>query len=277
MKLKRYLFGVLFILATLTSTFNNGRSSLVTNTITNFYYSDDIAPGETFVWDVAKFERDDNDNWTVKTDITFEEGDQFKIEVLIDPDLISITNYTELFTTTEPWAKYYKNDLLLGSDASLLNLIPIKFYSSGYDYVGGDWTYLLPTTFLVDASNVSALQYLYDINQPNEFDGQYQLYDLTITNDLLTLLYEYHYDGPMFMWEDICHADKIYEASYNLQTGLLDKLNIYYKFKSGSFLRFYYLVLLNENSTQKVGINWLSYMIPFLVFGLAIIYKRRKL
>jgi hypothetical protein len=199
------------------------------------------------------------------------EGDQIKIEVLIDPDLISIANYTELFTTSEPWARYYVNDILLGIDASALNLFKYRYSN---EYV--NWTYLLPTNFLVGASNVSAFQHLYDIGQSYEFQNDTESYDLTLTNDLLFMRYEYHNDGILWAYEHRCYWDRVFEVSYNLQYGYLDKMEMYYKFKSGSIVHIFNLVILNEASTQKVGINWLSGMIPFLIFGLAIIYKRRK-
>ncbi len=272
MKIKRYLVLFLFILSIFTYTVSNSNAITEITAINNFYYSDKIIPDETLTWQVAKFEiKDKGDPWTVKTGISIEEGDTLQIKIINDPDDLTIANYTELFTTSETWAEFYLNDVLLGDDASQLNL-STNLASNEYF----DWTLLLPTILYVDSSNVSAFQHYYDVNQPLEFDDSTEQYDVTLTDNLLVMRYERHDSGILFFYEHKVYWDDIYEASYNIEWGFLDKLELYSKFKTGTTTKLYHLVLLNELSNQKASIAWFSGMIAFLLLGVVAIYKRKK-
>ena len=269
-KLKDILF--LFVLSVFTYTVSNSNAITEISAISNFYYSNNIVPDETLTWQVAKFELEDKgDPWTVKTGKTIEEGDTLQIKITNDPDDLTIANYTELFTTSETWAEFYLNDELLGDDASQLNL---STNLASNQYI--DWTLLLPTILYVESSNVSTFQHYYDVNQPLEFDDSTEEYEVTLTDNLLIMKYERHDSGILFFYEHKCYWDDIYEASYNIEWGYLDKLELYSKFRTGSTTNLYHLVLLNELSTQKASIVWFSGMVAFLLFGLVAIYRRRK-
>ncbi len=272
MKIKRYFILLLFVLSVFTYTVSNSNSITEISAISNFYYSDNIVLDETLTWQVAKFEIEDKgDPWTVKTGKTIEEGDTLQIKITNDPDDIPIANYTELFTTSETWAEFYLNDELLGDDASQLNL---STNLASNQYI--DWTLLLPTILYVESSNVSTFQHYYDVNQPLEFDNSTESYDVTLTDNLLIMKYERHDSGILFFYEHKVYWDDIYEASYNIEWGYLDKLELYSKFRTGSTTKLYHLILLNELSTQKASIVWFSGMVAFLLFGLVAIYRRRQ-
>ncbi|MHA1186980.1 MAG: hypothetical protein ACTSSK_08935 [Candidatus Heimdallarchaeota archaeon] len=272
MKIKRYLILLILLLSVFTFSFSNSNSLVEISTINDFYYSDNIVPDETLTWNVAKFKIENRgDPWTVKTGMTIVEGDALKIKITKDPNDLTISNYTELFTTSETWAEFYLNNQLLGDDASQLNLTTNL---ASNQYV--DWTLLLPTILFVDSSNVSTFQHYFDVNQPRVFDDSSKSFELTLTDNLLFIRFERHESGMLFFYENKCYWDDIYEASYNLEWGFLDKLELYSKFKSGRTVLLYELVLLNELSTQRASIEWFSGMVAFLLFGLIVIYRRRR-
>ncbi|NHK31634.1 MAG: hypothetical protein FK730_09800 [Asgard group archaeon] len=272
MRIKKQIILALLIISFLSFSYSSAKISFVTNDdYTDFFYSDHIVPGEELIWNVAKFDKEAGVNWTIKSGYLVEEGDTIKFEIILDPDTITLSDIMALHSTETKWADFYLNDDYLGNDVSALNLFISPFE---LDYVF--WAYLLPTELEIAAANTSTFDYLYDMAEPMQYDNESGLYEVIMTDDLVTFNWEYHEDEYLFFIGERVQVDEIIEISYNLEWGYLDRIRIYEFVKFGSEKHEVELILMNSRSTQKVPISWTTGLFALFFIGLVAAYIRRR-
>ncbi|MCK5158335.1 MAG: hypothetical protein KAR08_04215, partial [Candidatus Heimdallarchaeota archaeon] len=76
MRGKQKILFVLIVISFLSFTVSSANLNLVINNGAIYTYSDFIVPGGELVWDVAKFEKEDNFGWEIISETFVEEGDQ---------------------------------------------------------------------------------------------------------------------------------------------------------------------------------------------------------
>jgi len=282
MRGKQKILFVLIVISFLSFTVSSANLNLVINNGAIYTYSDFIIPGEELVWDVAKFEKEDDFVWAIKEGILVEEGDQIKLVVNTDPDDLSLADYDSLQNTTQPWADHYLNDIDLGEIPSLL-----EYFVEAFDENLGSperhstpenpHGYLLPPQRESATDSIDNLfEYLVDQEEPFQYNNDSGLYEVYMTDDLFVINWEYHEEGLIPINDESYELDRISEISYNLAWGYLDRMKLYEKNVSdgkGEILDF---VLLNSRSTQKVTVQWLTGLIALFTLGTIAVYMRRS-
>ena len=282
MRGKQKILFVLIVISFLSFTVSSANLNLVINNGAIYTYSDFILPGEELVWDVAKFEKEDDFVWAIKEGIFVEEGDQIKLVVNTDPDDLSLADYDSLQNTTQPWADHYLNDIDLGDISSV-----IEYFVDAFDENLGSperhstpenpHGYLLPPQRESATDSIDNLfEYLVDQEEPYQYNNDSGLYEVYMTNDLFVINWVYHEKGLISINDESYELDRISEISYNLAWGYLDRMKLYEKYVSdgkGEILDF---VLLNSRSTQKVTVQWLTGLIALFTLGTIAVYMRRS-
>ncbi len=282
MRGKQKILFVLIVISFLSFTVSSANLNLVINNGAIYTYSDFILPGEELVWDVAKFEKEDDFVWAIKEGIFVEEGDQIKLVVNTDPDDLDLADYDSLQNTTQPWAEHYLNDIDLGDISSV-----IEYFVDAFDENLGSperhstpenpHGYLLPPQRESATDSIDNLfEYLVDQEEPYQYNNDSGLYEVYMTNDLFVINWVYHEKGLISINDESYELDRISEISYNLAWGYLDRMKLYEKYVSdgkGEILDF---VLLNSRSTQKVTVQWLIGLIALFTLGTIAVYMRRS-
>ncbi|MCK5045585.1 MAG: hypothetical protein KAS22_03330 [Candidatus Heimdallarchaeota archaeon] len=282
MRGKQKILFVLIVISFLSFTVSSANLNLVINNGAIYTYSDFILPGEELVWDVAKFEKEDDFVWAIKEGIFVEEGDQIKLVVNTDPDDLDLADYDSLQNTTQPWAEHYLNDIDLGDISSV-----IEYFVDAFDENLGSperhstpenpHGYLLPPQRESATDSIDNLfEYLVDQEEPYQYNNDSGLYEVYMTNDLFVINWVYHEKGLISINDESYELDRISEISYNLAWGYLDRMKLYEKYVSdgkGEILDF---VLLNSRSTQKVTVQWLTGLIALFTLGTIAVYMRRS-
>lgn len=268
---KKHILLALLIVSFLSFSLSSAKISFIANDeYTDFYFSDNIVPGEELIWNVAKFDKEPDVDWTIKSGYLIEEGDILKFEITVDPDYLILTSIEELQFTSQEWADFYLNSDYLGNDSSALN-----FYVQPFESEFVFWYYLLPVELDFPTGIVNTFDYLYDMSEPLEYDNSSGSYEVELTSDLFNLNWEYHFEGDLFFLGHV-KTDRIFEISYNLEWGNLDRLKIYESVNIQGEKEVFELVLLNSRSTQKVSLNWYTGFIALFIIGIAVIYIRRR-
>jgi len=262
----------LFIISILTFSYSSG-NLVMDEVYEGFSYSDHIVPGEELVWNVARFDyKGDNELvWEIKTGYEVKEGDQIKIKVTKDPDELNIGNYAEPFYTDENWADFYLNDIFLSDDPSELKMI----INITDDLLFG-WLFVLPTTLEFASGDENFFVWMYDEVSPHTYNNENGSLEVSLTSDLYTQKIEIEYDYVLIFLEDRVVGRRSVEMSYDIEWGTLDKLDLYSYLKFGSDVTEAQIVLLNENSTQRVSISWATGFVALLIIGLAVGYIRKR-
>ena len=282
MRGKQKILFVLIVISFLSFTVSSANLNLVINNGAIYTYSDFIVPGEELVWDVAKFEKEDDFVWAIKEGIFVEEGDQIKLVVNTDPDDLDLADYDSLQNTTQTWADHYLNDIDLGDIPSVL-----EYFVEAFDENLGSperhstpenpHGYLLPPQRESATDSIDNLfEYLIDQEEPYQYNNVSGLYEVYMTDDLFVINWEYHEEGLIPINDESYELDRISEISYNLAWGYLDRMKLYEKYVSdgkGEILDF---VLLNSRSTQKVTVQWLTGLIALFTLGTIAVYMRRS-
>ena len=282
MRGKQKILFVLIVISFLSFTVSSANLNLVINNGAIYTYSDFILPGEELVWDVAKFEKEDDFVWAIKEGIFVEEGDQIKLVVNTDPDDLDLADYDSLQNTTQPWAEHYLNDIDLGDISSV-----IEYFVDAFDENLGSperhstpenpHGYLLPPQRESATDSIDNLfEYLVDQEEPYQYNNDSGLYEVYMTNELFVINWVYHEKGLISINDESYELDRISEISYNLAWGYLDRMKLYEKYVSdgkGEILDF---VLLNSRSTQKVTVQWLIGLIALFTLGTIAVYMRRS-
>ncbi|NHJ48178.1 MAG: hypothetical protein FK733_10365 [Asgard group archaeon] len=272
MQIKKKLILILVIISFLSFSYSSAKIIYTpTNDYTDFYYSDHIIPDEELIWNVAKFDVEDDVNWTIKPGYDIKEGDVLKFVITVDPDELTLSDNLDLHFTDQEWAEFYLNDDYLGNDASELNFFIIPFTSSYWL-----WAYLLPTELEFATGNQSTFEYLYDESEPMEFKNDSGLFDVTLTDDLFTMQWELHASGVLIFVGGTYKLDQVLEISYNIEWGYLDRIKIYEMYKYSGEKEVAEIVLLNSRSTQRVPIKWTVGFYALLILGAIAVYRRRR-
>ena len=238
--------------------------------INDFTYSDSISVGSEFSWEVAKFKLSQDFEWEVKSGITIEQGDTIKFVITEDPDNLVISNLTDLFHTDVEWANVYLNDQSLGNDFTDLNL---NFTEN--DEISTIDLFILPTTLVLDSGSEDTFDYFYDLLEPEQFDNETGYLEVSKTDDLITMGWRYYEEGVAFFIGTLMKEEYIIESSYNLETGVLDKLVVDFRIDFAGYTYRFDCILLNSESTQRAAINWIPIITGIAVIPI-VIRKRRK-
>ncbi len=261
----------LFIISFLTFSYSSG-NLVAKDVMTGFYFSDHIVPNEEIVWDIAKFDTEGVPaEWPLKTGYTAVEGDQIKIKVTKDPDELNISHYGELFYSDVDWAEFYLNDAYLSDNPSDLDLT-----LNLTDEILMAWLFILPTTIEFDTGNESLFEYFYDMMTPYTYSNDSGIFEVSLTSDLFTQKLQIEYEYALLFLPGIFRVKQTIEMSYNIVTGVLDKLDVYAFASSSESTNEAHIILLNEDSTQKVSIHWATGFIALLTIGLAVGYMRKR-
>jgi len=235
-----------------------------------FTYSDSLVPTTEISWNVVKFDMPEGANWTIKTGYTVEKGDVIKIKLLADPDDFSFSTYSEPFETDEEWAEFYLNSASLGKNASALNLGTGEISSLVISL------YIMPTTLSFDTSDEDTFEYFYDMMEPLQYDNESGYLRVSLTDDLFRIEWKYHFEGAYFFLPGTFSTDTIADSSYNIHTGVLDKLDVYTKEKYNGETEVMDLILLNTDSTQQASIPWITTVFGIELLVITILLKKRK-
>lgn len=283
MRGKQKILFVLIVISFLSFTVSSANLNLVINNGAIYTYSDFIVPGEELVWDVAKFEKEDDFVWAIKEGIFVEEGDQIKLVVNTDPDELSLADYDSLQNTTQPWADHYLNDEFIGDFPYI-----IQYFVDPFDENLGSperhstpenpHGYILPPQRDSATDSIDNLfEYLFDQIEPHQYNNDSGLYEVKMTDDLFIINWEYHEEGMIPINDEPYELDRISEISYNLAWGYLDRMKLYEKYVSDGKAEILDLVLLNSKSTQKSPIQWFTGLVTLFTLGTITVYlKRRK-
>ncbi len=282
MRGKQKILFVLIVISFLSFAVSSANLNLVINNGAIYTYSDFIVPGEELVWDVAKFEKEDDFEWEIISETFVEEGDQIKFVVKTDPDELTLSGYDSLQNTTQSWVDHYLNDVHLGAIPAVVEYFvdPFDEMSSG---PGRHSTPEKPPGYLLPPHRESAtdsidnlFEYLLDQLEPQQYNNDSGLFEVKITEDLFIMNWEYHEEGVVLGSDESFELDRISEISYNLAWGYLDRMKLYEKSISDGKEEIFDLVLLNSRSTQKVTIQWLIGLIALFTLGTIAVYMRRR-
>ena len=97
-----------------------------------------------------------------------------------------------------------------------------------------------------------------------------------MSEDLIFLEWRYYDEFPLFFLPGTNKEEFIIEASYNLETGVLDKLVADFSAEMAGNKAPYKLILLNTKSTQKATLNLIPYLLLTTMVTMVISRKRGK-
>ena len=276
MPIKRKILFVLILISFLSFSVSSANLEQVTNDEFDFYYSDYIVPGEVLEWNVVKFVKEADFNWTIKTGYLVEEGDIIKFMVKKDPDELTLTGAEALQYTDQYWADFYLNDIYLGNNSSVFDYYIDSFdeMDNGPDHHSG---YLLPPERHSPTDGIdNYFVYLYDEIEPYQYNNDSGLYEVKITDDLFIINWESHIEEPLPTAAGTIEIDRSVEISYNLEWGYLDRMKIYESSITDEEQEILELVLENSRSTQTTPLEWVAGLVALFTIGIIAIYVRRR-
>ena len=239
--------------------------------ISDWTFSNSIIPDAEFSWEIAKLAFNPDATWEIKSGINMYQGDTIKLVITEDPDNLVLSSFLELYTTDGDWADAYLNDQALGDDLSALRL---NFTEN--KRVEGLDLLIMPTTLVVDNDSYDTFDYLYDLYEPLQFDNESGYLKVSMTDDLIFLEWRYYDEYALFFLPGVSKEEYIIEASYNLETGVLDKLVAEFSSTMAGSKASYKLILLNTESTQRAAINLVPYILLSAMIIMVITRKRGK-
>lgn len=275
MPIKRKILFVLILISFLSFSVSSANLEQVTNDEFDFYYSDYIVPGEVLEWNVVKFVKEADFNWTIKTGYLVEEGDIIKFMVKKDPDELTLTGAEALQYTDQYWADFYLNDNYLGDNSSEYDYYIDSFdeMDNGPDHHSG---YLLPPERDSATGRVGYFDCLYDEMVLNQYENESGLFEVEMTDDLFLFNWESHKEEPLSTAAGTKEIDRIVEISYNLEWGYLDRMKIYESSITDDEQEILELVLENSRSTQTTPLEWVAGLVALFTIGIIAIYVRRR-
>lgn len=260
----------------LSFTFSSANLDQVTNDEFDYIYSEHIVPGEVLEWNVVKFVREADFNWTIKAGYLVEEGDIIKFKVKKDPDELTLIGAEALQYTDQYWADFYLNDNYLGNNSSEYDYYIDSFdeMENGPDHHRG---YLLPPDRHSPTEGIdNYFVYLHDEIEPYQYNNDSGLYEVKITDDLFIINWESHIEEPLSTAAGTIEIDRIVEISYNMEWGNLDRMKIYESSITDDEQEILELVLENSRSTETTPIEWVTGLIALFTLGTITIYIRRR-
>ncbi len=286
MRVRQKILFALIIFSFLSFTISNANLNQVINNGATYTYSDFIVPGEELVWDVAKFKKEDDFVWEIKEGIFVEEGDKIKLIVKTDPDELSLADYDSLQNTTQSWTDHFLNDEFIGDLPYVIQYFvdPFEEMEDGpgrHSPPASTPGYLLPPDRDSSTDSIDNLfEYLIDVLGIYQFNNDSGFYEVKITTDIFIINWEFHEEGMIFEIDEPYKLDRIFEISYNLAWGYLDRMKIYEFYERGlqgeEDQEILELVLLNLKSTQRVSFEWITGLSALFILGVIAVYLRKS-
>ena len=276
MHIKQKILVSLVLISFLSFTFSSSNLAQVAEY--EFYYSDFLVPGVILEWNVATFVKEADFNWVLTPGHLVKEGDVIKFVIKEDPDSLNLTDPEALQYTTQSWVDTYLNDIDL-SDAE-----EYDYYIDAFDEMGDyEFGYVGPERHESPTQeNENYWKVLEDDMQPDCFNNESGLFEVSITADLFNLKWESYESGETPDSSEPFERVKSFEVSYNISWGYLDRMRVYESYEQGVIgeeeQEIVELVLLNSKSTQtqKVPIKWVSGLIASFTLGMIIVHMRRR-
>ncbi|NHJ32567.1 MAG: hypothetical protein FK732_06875, partial [Asgard group archaeon] len=267
MRVKQRILFSLIIFSFLSFIYGSAYLNNVINNGATYTYSDFIVPGVELAWDVVKFTKEDSFVWQIIDGISIEEGDEIKLIVNTDPDELSLPDYDSLQNTTQPWADHLLNDEFIGDMPYIIQYFVDPFEEMGegpgrHSPPESTPGFILPPDRNSPTDSIDNLfEYLLDELSIYQFNNDSGFYEVKITEDLFIINWEFHEEGMISGTDEPYKLDRIFEISYNLAWGYLDRMKIYEFYERGIIGEeqdILELVLLNSKSTQRVSIEWIT-------------------
>jgi len=276
LQIKRKIIFVLILISFLSFSVSSANLDQVTNDEFDYIYSDYIVPGEVLEWNVVKFVKEADFNWTIKAGYLVEEGDIIKFKVKKDPDELTLTGAEALQYTDQYWADFYLNDIYLGNNSSVFDYY-IDAFEENDNSPDRHYGYVLPPERHSPSGGMdNYFVYLHDEIEPYQYNNDSGLYEVKITDDLFIINWESHIEEPLSTAAGTIEIDRIVEISYNLEWGYLDRMKIYESSITDAEQEILELILENSRSTQTTPIEWVAGLIALFTLGTITIYMRRR-
>ena len=241
----------------------------------DFTYSNKLSVGTELSWQLTKFDvspeeiREESEIEIIPGH-TLQLDDVFKIVITADPNTLSITDYSDIFSIlNQTWAEYYINDVLIGTNDVVL-------FSGAIYTMGFILPYILPTTLEFATGLKNTFEYLNEELEVNETSSSTFKYDVKLDDNNLIIKEEMHVHYES-LFGGSSDADSNLEYVYDINWGILSKLDIEVSSSSSSDDTSAHWVI--ESTVEGVIIpapfNWFYGMIGILILGLAYVAKRK--
>lgn len=243
----------------------------------DFTYSNKLSVGTELSWQLTKFDVSPEEikeglEWEIILGHTLQLDDVFKIVITADPNTLqNMTDYSNIFSTfNQPWAEYYINDALIGTNNEELFIGAINTM----DFI---LPFILPTTLEFSTGLENTFEYLNEELEVYEISSSIFKYDVKLDDDNFIIKEETHITYGLFFGESI-DDDSTLEYVYDINWGILSKLDIEasHGSSSGNDTSVHYVI---ESTVEGVIIpapfNLFYGMIGILILGLAYVAKRK--
>ncbi|MCE7738134.1 MAG: hypothetical protein KAU62_04360 [Candidatus Heimdallarchaeota archaeon] len=254
---------------------NYGQNFVIANNVEDFTYNNNLEAPLELSWVMTTFylvyDTPEDYIWQITSEINVTQGDIFKIKFLVDPDNLNISNYDDLYTTTETWAEFYLNSVLLGDDASLIAFNDINPY---LDYFPVKFIY--PQTVQVGGAEISTFDYLYDDLKQYEFSMMGMKYKLTNKAKLFSIEAKIHLIVMVGLEEtDITQDSKVI---YNKEWGVLSSYELHLTRITDSVVEEVEILLeITDEDIKVAPFGWIAGISVLLIAGVIVIRRKRKL
>ncbi len=210
--------------------------------------------------------------WEINSGTNMTQGDIFKIKFLEDPDSLNLTNYEDLFTTTETWAEFRLNSDLLGNDASLIDFNAIKPNIQYFPI-----TFIYPETILANGSVTSTFDYLYEVYSQYELSVGGAKYKVTNTDEVFSISTEVHVKFSGF-FGGTYEIDEEATVTYNKEWGVLSSYELKFRLKSSGETDQAEILLeiTDENILVSVPFGWIAGIPVLITFGVITLQRKKR-
>ncbi len=210
--------------------------------------------------------------WEINSGTNMTQGDIFKIKFLKDPDNLTITNYEDLFTTTETWAEFRLNSDLLGNNASLIDFNAIK---PNIDYFPIKFIY--PQTILANGTVTSTFEYLYEVYLPYEMSIPQAKYKVTNNDEIFSITTEVHVKFSGFFGGNI-EIDEEATVTYNKEWGVLSSYELKFRLKSDGDVDEAEILLeiTDEDILVAAPFGWIAGIPVLITFGVITLQRKKR-
>lgn len=254
---------------------NYGQNFVIANNVEDFTYNNNLKAPLELSWVMTTFyivyDTPEDWIWEITSEINVTQGDIFKIKFLEDLDNLALDNYDDLYTTTETWAEFYLNSVLLGDDASLIGFNDIDVF---LDYFPVKFIY--PRTVQVGGAEISTFDYLYDELKEYEFSLFGMKYKLTNTAKLFSIEAKYHLIITVGGEEsDITQEVKVI---YNKEWGVLSSYELKFRLKSDADIDEAEILLeiTDENILVAAPFGWIAGIPVLITFGVITLRRKKR-
>ncbi|MCE7738135.1 MAG: hypothetical protein KAU62_04355 [Candidatus Heimdallarchaeota archaeon] len=210
--------------------------------------------------------------WEINSGTNMTQGDIFKIKFLVDPDNLNISNYEDLYTTTETWAEFRLNTDLLGDDASQIDFNAIQ-PNIGYFPIN----FIYPKTILANGSVTSTFDYLYEVYHQYEGSIPQAKYEITNNEEVFSINTELHVKYSGFFGGNI-EIDEEARVTYNKEWGVLSSYELKFRLKSSGETDEAEILLeiTDENILVSVPFGWIAGIPVLITFGVITLRRKKR-